>query len=146
MSDRSSVLAFFVVCALLYGTPPLADYGTPPHPHAIWRLSPGYFAAGVSSSEFKYFAAPERGGRQRQQNWCWAATVQMVLNYHGLYVSQEQIVGRIFGNLVDRPGQPHEILEALSGWAPDIRGRFSSISATTYTVRGSQIVEDLAHR
>ena len=70
------------------------------------QLGPNYFAAGVVSGEFEFFAAPQQQGRQRQQNWCWAATTQMVLNYHGLYVTQEQVVARIFGKLVDSPAQP----------------------------------------
>ena len=116
------------------------------HAQSIQQLGLNYFVAGIPSAEFEYFAATDVAGRQRQANWCWAATVQMVLNYHGLFVSQEQIVHRIYGDLVDRPAGPNEILEALSGWAPDARGRFSSIYATPYIVRGSDIVRDLASR
>lgn len=70
----------------------------------------------------------------------------MVLNYHGLYVTQEQIVQRIFGQLIDQPGDAQMILTALSGWAPDARGRYSTIHATPYVLRGSDIVRDLANR
>ena len=70
------------------------------------QLGPNYFSAGIFSGEFEFFAAPQQQGRQRQQNWCWAATTQMVLNYHGLYVTQEQVVARIFGKLVDSPAEP----------------------------------------
>jgi hypothetical protein len=110
------------------------------------QLGPNYFAAGVLSGEFEFFAAPQQQGRQRQQNWCWAATTQMVLNYHGLYVTQEQVVARIFGKLVDSPAEPKQILEALSGWAPDTRGRFSQIYAIPYLLQGSDIVRDLAFK
>ena len=48
------------------------------------RLAPNYFVAGIPTDEFRYFAAPESTGRQRQVNWCWAAVVQMVLNAQGL--------------------------------------------------------------
>lgn len=113
---------------------------------SIKQLGPNYFVAGIPSAEFDYFVAADVNGRQRQANWCWAATIQMVLNYHGLYVSQEQVVERIYGTLVDRPAQPSEILQALSGWAPDVRGRFSAIYATNYIFHGSQIVEDLAFK
>lgn len=110
------------------------------------QIRKNYFVAGVPSNEFEFFAAPQLQGRQRQKNWCWAATTQMVLNYHGLYVTQEQIVERIFGALIDAPGQPNQILEALSGWAPDVRGRFSEIFASPYIFQGSDIVNDLAYR
>ena len=56
----------------------------------------GYFVAGVPTEEFVHFAAPEGAGRQKMENWCWAACIQMVLNYHGLYVDQKDVVARVF--------------------------------------------------
>ena len=126
----------------LSSIPAGAQVSTP----SIRELGPGYFVAGVPGDEFDYFAAPRVNGRQRQANWCWAATVQMVLNYHGLFVNQEQVVARIYGALVDRPAVPEQILDALRGWAPDVRGRFSAISATPVVYSGSEIVGDLALR
>ena len=107
----------------------------------VQQIGPNYFVAGVPGAEFRHFAA-----RQRSQNWCWAATIQMVLNYHGLYVTQEQVVARVFGRLIDRPGRPEDILSALSGWAPDVRGRYSSIQASPFVFRGSEVVRDLMTR
>ena len=110
------------------------------------QIGPGRYVAGIPSGQFQYFAAPEGYGRQRSANWCWAACIQMVLNYHGLYVTQEEIVTRIYGQLVDQPGQPEQILQALSGWAPDLRGRYSAIIADTYSITGPSLVSDLAYR
>ncbi|WP_159064971.1 papain-like cysteine protease family protein [Thaumasiovibrio subtropicus] len=112
----------------------------------IQQLQQNLFVAGVPSDQFEFFASPSQNGRQRQANWCWAASVQMVLNYHGLYVAQEQVVQRIYGTQIDRPANPKQIVHALSGWAPDNRGRYSSIHANPYTYSGSQIVQDLANR
>lgn len=112
----------------------------------IQQLGPNLFVAGVPSDQFEFYAAPKHAGRQRQTNWCWAAAVQMVLNYHGLFVRQEDVVQRIYGAQVDLPAQPPQILAALSGWAPDVRGRYSAIQASPYTFSGSQIVQDLAYR
>lgn len=112
----------------------------------IQQVGPNLFVAGVPSDQFEFFAAPSLAGRQRQSNWCWAASIQMVLNYHGLFVAQEQIVQRIYGAQVDYPAQPAQILAALSGWAPDVRGRYSAIYASPYTLSGSQLVQDLAYR
>jgi len=53
--------------------------------------------------------------------WYWAASIQMVLNYHGLYVTQEQIVQRVFGLPLDTPAYLQHILYALTGWAPGHR-------------------------
>ena len=117
-----------------------------PAPADIFDLGRGMYAAGVPSKEFDFFAAPRFEGRQRQQNWCWAACVQMTLNYHGLQMTQEDVIQRIFGAQVDAQGSPEMILEALSGWAPDERGRYSAIHASPYVKRGSDIVRDLAHR
>ncbi len=109
------------------------------------QIAPNLFLASVPSDELEFNASPQIAGRQRQQNWCWAASVQIVLNYHGLYVTQEQVVQRIYGNLVDAPAVPEQILTALSGWAPDTRGRYSSIHASPYVFNGTEIVTDLSN-
>ena len=103
----------------------------------------GYFIAGIRTEEFVQFAAPESSGRQRMANWCWAACIQMVLNYHGLYVDQQDIVERVFGSAVDRPANGQQIMGALSGWAPDTRGRRSSIYADAYHLDAETVINDL---
>ncbi len=35
--------------------------------------------------------------KQKESNWCWAASIQMVLNYHGIKITQEQIVDKTHG-------------------------------------------------
>jgi hypothetical protein len=104
------------------------------------------WVAGVPSEQFVHFAAAEGAGRQRMQNWCWAACIQMVLNYHGLYVKQEDIVGRVFGGAVDRPAGPQEILYALQGWAPDSRGRTSAVEADNRNLDPASVIQDLEYR
>lgn len=103
------------------------------------------FRSGIPSNEFEYYAAPQFAGRQRQSMWCWAASIQMVLNYHGLYVTQEQIVQRAFGLPLNTPAYLQHIIYALTGWAPDARGRFSEIHATLYGLTVSQLIIDLAN-
>lgn len=110
------------------------------------EIQPGIYVSGVPTEEFVYFAAPESGGRQMQSNWCWAACIQMVLNYHGLYISQEQIVSRVYGGLVDRPAVPAQIMSALSGWAPDVRGRYSAIYADSTNISEATVIDDLHRR
>ena len=110
----------------------------------VTQLGPNYFVAGIPTNKFEYTAAPLIEGRQRQSNWCWAATVQMVLNYHGLHVRQEQVVQRIFGQQVNSPAHPNQIFTALSGWAPDFRGRYSGISAS-YLSQPADLINDLAY-
>jgi len=110
------------------------------------QIGPGQFVAGVPSDQFVHFAAPEEAGRQRMHNWCWAACVQMVLNYHGLYVKQEDIVRQIFGDLVDAPANPDQIMAALQGWAPDSRGRYSQIVANSRQIDPVSVIQDLEYR
>lgn len=110
------------------------------------QLENGLYVAGVPSQEFVHFAAPESGGRQRMENWCWAACIQMVLNYHGLYVDQSDIVSRVFGATVDQPASGDQILAALTGWAPDSRGRRSAIYADDYNLDPVTVINDLDHK
>lgn len=106
----------------------------------ITRLGPNYFSAGVPSMAFYPVASI---GRQRCPEWCWAASCQMVLNFHGLYVTQEQIVNRIFGSLECEGGTDEDILTALTGWAPDVRGRFSEIHSEDGLISPTDIVRNL---
>lgn len=111
----------------------------------ITQIGNGLFSAGISSQDFVYYAAPTVQGRQRQNNWCWAASIQMVLNYHGLYVTQEEIVNRVCGDLYDTPATLDGILVALSGWAHDYRGGVSTIHAQSYVINNAQLINDLAY-
>jgi hypothetical protein len=129
-------LPLFILCS--FQAPAFSQY--------IQQLGPNYFVAGIPTAEFEFFAAPQFLGKQRQSNWCWAACVQMVLNYHGLYVSQEQVVQRIYGTLIDRPAGPQQILNALSGWAPDVRGRYSAIHTQYGVYSASDIVSNLSFK
>jgi len=114
---------------------------------SIQPIAPGLWAAGIPSNEFEFFAAPETDGHQRQSNWCWAACVQMVLNYRGVPVTQEQVVQRIFAGAVPNvPGQPNQILEALSGWAFTRNGQPVILRSSPFAFDGSEIVRDLAER
>lgn len=103
------------------------------------------YCAGVPMKDFEYYAAPQIVGRQRQSMWCWAASIQMILNYHGLLVSQEQVVQRVFGQKINSPANISHILSALRGWAPDIRGRFSEIHASQYGLTPSELIRDLSN-
>jgi len=108
---------------------------------AIKQLGQNYFVAGPASNEVQPIAS-----EQRCQNWCWATCVQMVLNYHGLYVQQEQIVQKVYGNLPCKTGNAQNIMNALSGWAPDSRGRYSQIYSQYGVYNGSDIVDQLSRK
>lgn len=70
----------------------------------------------------------------------------MVLNYHGLKVSQEQIVAKIYGTLVDRPANEYQIKKALSGWALTAHGRRSNIYCQSGLSSVNEITQALAYK
>jgi hypothetical protein len=110
----------------------------------IHEVGPNLFYAGIPTDEFEYFAAPQSVGRQRQENWCWAATIQMVLNYHGLRVTQEQVVERVFGGDVNMPGDIRAYLTALSGWAFQLNGRPAQIFSRVREMDVQGMIDDLS--
>lgn len=132
---------YFVFFVLLFSLP-----AAHAQEMAVEQLGSNLYVAGVPSEAFEYFAAPRQNGRQRQQNWCWAACAQMVLNYHGLYVRQEQIVERIYGQLVDRPADVGQIRYALSGYADNTQGGRSEIFCEEGAESTTEIAENLAYR
>lgn len=56
---------------------------------------------------------------QDKDNWCWAACVQMVLDYYGISVSQYSIVQRTYGTDEDFTANQEDIILALDGWTVD---------------------------
>ena len=53
---------------------------------------------------------------QHKDNWCWAACVQMVLEYYGLNVTQTRIVERTYGDDYDFTANKNDVIDALNGW------------------------------
>jgi hypothetical protein len=93
----------------------------------ITQIRPNYFKAGIPEAEFQFFSAPNQIGKQRQENWCWAACIQMILNYHGLIVTQEDVVYKVFGDVDDHRATDQEILSALDSWAFNLQGGMSKV-------------------
>lgn len=83
--------------------------------------------------------------RQRSQNWCWAACVQMVLKNQGLYVDQCDIVKQGFGqsSCVDRPADCYTIEQAAGGW--NIKGRRIR-SSVNNSITAHDLIDDLAFK
>lgn len=77
----------------------------------FYSNSEGLYWAAIETAYFKAHVAS-----QRSDNWCWAACTQMVLTYQGVDVTQEEIVERVFGACIDRPGSAQDIVKGASGW------------------------------
>jgi hypothetical protein len=73
---------------------------------------------GILREQFNFVAAA-----QEQDEWCWAASASMILNWYGLNITQEMVVARTKGVLIDQPGSDQDISNALSGWAWTRDGR-----------------------
>jgi hypothetical protein len=85
---------------------------------------------GIPSDRFNFIASS-----QRNSNWCWAASIQMIFNYYGVNINQEQIVARSYG--VDPNGQlpnwagSFQVITAnLNNWNIDNHGRQYGVSAS----------------
>lgn len=107
----------------------------------LGALKSKYVYVGISQREFAEIASY---GKQRNMNWCWAACIQMVLNYHAIPVAQEQIVKRTLGKLADVPADPKIMFRALNGWEVDIHGDHVQVSSNTYSTSAKEITAFLA--
>lgn len=90
---------------------------------------PLYRQVRIDAFKFQALAAPAVIGRQRNSNWCWAAAIQMVLNYHGIFVTQEHLVQQKFGLLANRTANGLEMMESLNGWFWSIFASRTRVSA-----------------
>ncbi len=84
---------------------------------------------GIPDSSMDYFSA-----RQLDDQWCWAASVKMVLNYYGVAITQKQIVARTygtdeFGRLPNWPATYKTIHRNLNYKSIDLNGNKYSVIA-----------------
>jgi hypothetical protein len=85
---------------------------------------------GIPRERFNYYASS-----QRNSNWCWAASMQMIFNYYGVNITQEQIVARSYGtdprgNLPNWTGNFQVITANLNNWSFDNNGRAYAVQAS----------------
>jgi hypothetical protein len=84
---------------------------------------------GIPSEKMNAVAAA-----QTKSQWCWAASIQMALNFYGVDVTQEEIVERTYG--VDPSGDLPDwgenfdgITANLNNWSIDNSGRRYRVTA-----------------
>ena len=70
-----------------------------------------------------------RAAAQEKDEWCWAASIQMILNHYNIPVTQEMIVQQAKGGLVDQGGSDEDISRSLNGWVPGINGQTLVVSS-----------------
>jgi hypothetical protein len=74
---------------------------------------------GIPEPMMNFFAATQIGSQ-----WCWAASIQMVLQRYGVHISQQRIAARSygtdqFGRPPDWPGSWQVITANLNNWDLD---------------------------
>lgn len=82
---------------------------------------------------------------QYADQWCWAASIETVLNYYGYNISQREIVFQTWGRLLNNPGTPQQILNALNRSYTDQNGRQFRVSATSQNISYAAAAQDLAN-
>lgn len=88
---------------------------------------------GILAERFNYFVSS-----QRNSQWCWAAALQMIYNYYGVSISQEQIVHRSYGNdpatnsLPDLPASFDLVTKNINGKWYDSSGKIYFANATLF--------------
>ncbi len=70
-----------------------------------------HYHVGIPSEKFNIVV-----DYQEKSNWCWAATMQMIYNYYGIDITQEQIVARSFGH------------DPITGMPPDSAATFELVN------------------
>lgn len=88
------------------------------------------FYVGIPTNKFNYSASS-----QHNSNWCWAASLQMIFNYYGVSITQEQIVARSYGvnpngTLPNWAGSMQVITANLNNWNIDNYGQTYAVAAT----------------
>lgn len=74
---------------------------------------------------------------QENTNWCWAASIQMILEHYKVYKTQTEIIERTFGRnyngeLPNLGGSVQTISNNLNNWEVDYIGRPSEIKSVFY--------------
>ncbi|MCC8409002.1 C39 family peptidase [Mucilaginibacter sp. UR6-1] len=87
---------------------------------------------GIPSNTFNYYSAA-----QVNSNWCWAASLQMIFNYYGINIRQDQIVQRSYGsdpygNLPNWTGSIPVITANLNNSNIDNNGRTYIVQSSVY--------------
>jgi len=91
------------------------------------QFGPQPIYTGIPTAVFQNFTAA-----QLQDEWCWAASTQMILTYYGLPVTQPEIVARVFGGVIDWSASDQVISTALNGWGRTRNGQVVHISSQAH--------------
>lgn len=112
----------------------------------IYQIDGGNnFAAAVVTERFNYFQS-----FQEEQNWCWAACIQMILDYQGIGFQgtkseQCEIVKKAFNSFdcSDKPANCYTIESGANGWI--INGRQVKAEVDS-SPNANELIDQLAYK
>lgn len=81
---------------------------------------------------------------QSQSQWCWAASISMILRHHGHEVQQDRIVSEAWGAPVNMPGGPETLLASLNRVWTDARGKRFRVVGDVFSANPVTAAQDLA--
>jgi hypothetical protein len=85
------------------------------HPVIQQRLKNGNTLIQLNPSVVEDRMKPLTAGKQRESQWCWAACLQMALNFYGFNETQESIVEKVFGTQMNHVGSRSDLDIGVSG-------------------------------
>ena len=98
-------------------------------------------SAGIPSGVLSFVAA-----RQQNTQWCWAACIQMMFRMYGYDLPQQILVQQTWGNIVNMPAYPNQILAALNRTYVDRSGKRFTARGDALTVNVATAIQDLSNR
>lgn len=88
---------------------------------------------------------------QQKPQWCWAASIAMVLAHHGLQVEQEELARQQFGDAADRRASGEDVTRLLSRPWRSTDGTWLGLQAVVgdaharrYGLRNDAVIAELA--
>lgn len=81
---------------------------------------------------------------QQASEWCWAACIQMVFEYWGHAITQQEIVRQTWGVIANMPAQPLDIVRDLNRSWKDRNGNAFAVQGDVFSANGATAAQDLA--
>ena len=104
------------------------------------------YSSHIPAEQFQLTAQPNTWGKQKQTEWCWAASSQMILNYYGLPIVQDEIVAHLYGSLLNQPASLPNIVADLNNWQrQDLAQHWHTIGAQSYTTLDPVWIVQMLH-
>ncbi|GAB5551225.1 MAG: hypothetical protein Sapg2KO_08160 [Saprospiraceae bacterium] len=115
---------------------------------SIRQLDSNRYWVGVPQMELYLTQARSvNSGKQLQSRWCWAACIQMILNYHGLAVHQEDLVRQLYGTRwINKGADEDQMLMALNNWNGEQLGKPVNILAKGGLRSPEVLIKALAYK